>query len=320
MAEEFLNNKGLVNLAPSKDTDFIGFTFGERHSSAFGIVRVSDGSRYNDDLLPTIKDNTIQIPGGDGTYYFGSNYTQKQFNISYAFDNLSESQLRELKNWLGDKKLRDLIFDEAPYKIYKAKVTGSSTFKHLCFIQDGQRIYKGEGNIQFTCYSPFARSRFKYLKDYDETFLNKKEWAASSGMLDEQGNYDKIYASNKIQLYNPGDLETDFLLEIGFQNNEIAEGSFVLYNNSSRKIVTETMVKQNDRDVAIRFNSKNNLIEGIDEDGRITGSLYNQFIKEGDFFKIPLGEDIMTITGYPLTTQDLKPIDNIKIRYDYLYF
>jgi hypothetical protein len=34
--------------------DFIGFTFGGIHSSKLGLVRVSDGSRYNEDLLPPL--------------------------------------------------------------------------------------------------------------------------------------------------------------------------------------------------------------------------------------------------------------------------
>jgi hypothetical protein len=34
--------------------DFIGFTLGNVHSSELGLVRVSDGSRYNEDLLPPL--------------------------------------------------------------------------------------------------------------------------------------------------------------------------------------------------------------------------------------------------------------------------
>ena len=34
--------------------DYIGFTFGDVHSSELGLVRVSDGSRYNEDLLPPL--------------------------------------------------------------------------------------------------------------------------------------------------------------------------------------------------------------------------------------------------------------------------
>jgi hypothetical protein len=34
--------------------DFIGFTLGDIHSSELGLMRVSDGSRYNEDLLPPL--------------------------------------------------------------------------------------------------------------------------------------------------------------------------------------------------------------------------------------------------------------------------
>ena len=74
-----------------KKADYIGFTFNGVHSSELGIVRTSDGSRFNENLLPTIQDKTVQVPGGDGMYHFGSFYTQKQFPISYAFDALSKT-------------------------------------------------------------------------------------------------------------------------------------------------------------------------------------------------------------------------------------
>ena len=71
--------------------DFLGFTYNNKHSSDFGIVRTSNGSRFDENLLPTTQDKTVQIPGGDGTYFFGSYYTQRQFSVPFAFDNMSES-------------------------------------------------------------------------------------------------------------------------------------------------------------------------------------------------------------------------------------
>ena len=112
---------------------FVGFTYNGKHSSELGIVRVSDGSRFNENLLPTIKDKTVQVPGGDGTYYFGSEYTQRQFTINFAFDSLTEERIRELKTWLGDKKIHKLSFDEAEHKEYLAKVTGTATINFCIF-------------------------------------------------------------------------------------------------------------------------------------------------------------------------------------------
>ena len=176
--------------------DFLGFTFNGVHSSELGIFRVSDGSRYTENLLPTIQDKTVQIPGADGMYYYDSAYTQRQFNLSIAFDGMTEEQFINLKKLLGDKKIHNLIFDEAPYKVYKVKTTGAPNLKFVCFDEplnnslytstsEGysnkeelygagskrvtRRIYKGEGQINFVAYSPFARSRFKYIDDYIRT-------------------------------------------------------------------------------------------------------------------------------------------------------
>ena len=141
--------------------DFISFSFNKVHSSDLGIIRTSDGSRFNENLLPTIQDKTIQVPGGDGTYFFGSYYTQRPFNISIAFDNLTEDQVRRLSTHFGDKQIHELIFDEKPYKVYMAKINGTPQIKTICFEEDGKRIYKGEGSLNFICYYPFAKSRFK---------------------------------------------------------------------------------------------------------------------------------------------------------------
>ena len=153
-----------MSARPEFKGDYLGFTYGEKadgtpmHSSDLGIVRTSDGSRFNENLLPTIQDKTVQVPGGDGTYYFGTYYTQRQFTINYAFDNLTEEDLRTLKQHFGKKEIRSLIFDERPDRAYSAKVTGTASIKYIPFDEKDGVVYKGEGSIQFTCYHPFARA------------------------------------------------------------------------------------------------------------------------------------------------------------------
>ena len=190
--------------------DFIGFTFNNIHSSDMGIIRTSDGSRFNENLLPTFADKTVKIPGGYGTYYFGSNYTQRQIPISVATDELTETQFRQLKQWLGDKQIHPLVFDEAPYKTYMVKTSSIPTLKFICFDNITKnnsemivnRLYKGEGSLQFIAYFPFARCTKKYLSEYTDS--NKEEWADASGLLSTQGSYDGT--GTTINLYNPGDL------------------------------------------------------------------------------------------------------------------
>lgn len=290
--------------------DFIGFTFNGVHSSDMGIIRTSDGSRFNENLLPASTDKTVQIPGGDGTYYFGSNYTQRQIPISIATDELTETQFRQLKQWLGDKQIHPLVFDEAPYKTYMVKTSSIPTLKFICFDNitknNGEmtvnRVYKGEGSLQFIAYFPFARCTKKYLSEYTDS--NKEEWASASGLLTTQGGYDGTGA--EINLYNPGDVETDF---------------FAYYARTSLKRLTKIYINSNilnfdfsnnDNviDTYIRINSKANLIEGCDENFKPTGTLYNKFITSGDFFKIPTGENQLLSVG----------ANCVKIEYDYLYY
>lgn len=290
--------------------DFIGFTFNGVHSSDMGIIRTSDGSRFNENLLPASTDKTVQIPGGDGTYYFGSNYTQRQIPISIATDELTETQFRQLKQWLGDKQIHPLVFDEAPYKTYMVKTSSIPTLKFICFDNitknNGEivvnRVYKGEGSVQFIAYFPFARCTKKYLSEYTDS--NKEEWASASGLLTTQGDYDGTGA--EINLYNPGDVETDF---------------FAYYARTSLKRLTKIYINSNilnfdfsnnDNviDTYIRINSKANLIEGCDENFKPTGTLYNKFITSGDFFKIPTGENQLLSVG----------ANCVKIEYDYLYY
>lgn len=301
------------------DIDFIGFTFNGKHSSELGIVRTSDGSRFNENLLPVISDKTVQVPGADGMYYFGSNYTHKVFDIPFAFDNLTEQKFGELKRWLGDKKIHDLVFDERPYKIYSAKITGSATIKHIPFSEgETNRVYKGEGSIQFTAFKPFARSAFKYLDQANDIQLkHKNEWKDASRMLETQGVFDKLNG-NKVPLYNPGVKEADFILALKFLTDTIPAGYISIDGSDSiLKMNFKQIVKQDANDVEIRFNSKLNLIEGYDENGLKTGTVYNRFITSGDFFKIPVSFE----TEKPLVLVLDKVYSNFSfIDYDYLYF
>ena len=155
--------------------DFLAFSFNGKHSwDDFHIYRVINGDRYEENLSPALTDKTAEVPGGDGMYYFGTTHKQKEFNISFAFDHLTETELKELKEWLNGKEIGDLWFSEAPYKIWSAKPTGNSSIKYIPFDDlDKQgnaiRIYKGEGSVQFTAYWPYAHTP-DYVGEGDEFF------------------------------------------------------------------------------------------------------------------------------------------------------
>ena len=293
--------------------DFIGFSFNEHRSESLGIVRVSDGSRYNEDLVPTTQDKTVQVPGGDGFYYFGSDYTQKPFTIPIAFDGLTEKQFRELQQVFGTKELGKLVFDERPYKYYMVK-SGKPQLKYICFGKEGERIYKGEGTLTFTAYYPFAKSVFKFLNEYGNK--NKNEWKEASGMKAEKGTYDIVSNNGSISVYNAGDLETDFILKfrLPVDNTPIGDIKITLSKENVGKV--EAFLDLNGfskkgADTGFQINTKTNLIEGFNAEG-LTGTLYNENITQGDFFKIPPREE-----GYQISVTGATPTE---IVYDYIYY
>lgn len=228
----------------SRKGDFLGFTIGSTHSSELGIVRISDSNRYTEDLIPEHSEKTATSSGLDMTYYFDSNYTQKKFTIKFAFDSLTEIQLRKLRQIFSKKEPQDLIFDETPYKVYSVKIDGQPQLSYLCFDEDYKRVYKGDGSVNFIAYYPFARSRFKYIEDYNIQNIpewggikdNKSDWIESSGIISKNTAY-VVYIDNKnrpvenvidanhdtdqnitkrqfIPIKNSGDLETNIKIKI----------------------------------------------------------------------------------------------------------
>ena len=294
------------------ESDFIGFTYNGKHSSDLGIVRVSEGSRFNENLLPTMQDKTVQVPGGDGTYYFGSYFTQRQIPVSFAFDSLTEEQIAALKAHFGDKKIHDLVFDERPYKTWRAKVTGTATLKYLAFSEgETNRLYKGEGTIQFTCYQPYAICEKKWLNDYAD-WVNIGEWKEASRMKETSAGYDVVSGANSINLYNAGDIDTHFQLRIDFVETKIPASKMYISSDAGSQLAWSEITALGE-DTYVKFNSKLNLIEGYNKENRKTGNVYNKYITEGAFFKIPLGESELsfdTVNGEPAI---------VSIEYSYYY-
>ena len=114
-------------------TDFTGFTFKGIHSSELNIVRVSMGSRYSDSLLPTHNDKTAQVPGANGTYYFRTDYTQRNFPLNIAFDSVTEQNIRKMRQLFGVNEMGILTFDESPYKEYTVKASDTINLQYICF-------------------------------------------------------------------------------------------------------------------------------------------------------------------------------------------
>lgn len=159
--------------------DYSGFRFGNVHSKDLGLVVVSSSDRYDKNLLPNPNDYASDITGSDGQYYFGSTFTNREFSLEIAFDSVDEKTWRRISQLFSTDKLQDLVFDELPYKTYRAKLSSKPEFKVIGFYDKDskKRIYKGEGTLNFICYFPYAYGFNKYVvraADYYKTTYPEK--------------------------------------------------------------------------------------------------------------------------------------------------
>lgn len=231
---------------------FIGFTFGNRHSSKLGILRTSNSDRYEDHFI-TSTDVTTEVPGQDGLLHWRSNYSKREIPISFAFYGLTEEQLTQLKRVFNDKKIHDLILDEEPYKVWSAKLTGVATVRHLCLEHEGQRFYCGEGTFTFTSYTPFARSRYKYIEDYTEE--NVPEWNEDNKLLRDEFEEGIIY---------PAILSYDFPEDADTATIVGTEIDFYTWLDDVN-LLSSTDLELSDINSCIRFFKGNTVYYNLDE-------------------------------------------------------
>lgn len=270
--------------------DFLGFQIGDIHSEQLNITRVSTSDRYMDSLVPNFSDTTATISGRDGTFYWNTYYTQKPFQIDFAFDDLRDEDIRRLRQELGFKGVKQLIFDEEPYKKYMVKCSAPPTLKYIAFDHGEVRVYKGEGTVNLVAYYPYALST-------EETVINVK---ASSRRLQNLGDLDAPF---KI-LFEITTSLTDINLRLTTNESIVAD------RKTLGRLKLTGITQKKDTDKYICIDSRTNLIEGLDSDYNKTSTLYNSCITIGDFFLLPPGETII----------DSNSVKWHKIQYHALYY
>ena len=293
--------RSIEKLRPVRYDDLTGFKFGDYHSSQFGLIRVSNGSRYNEYLLPTLKNTTTDVPGMEGTLYFGTQKTTRSFQVDMAFDSLTEEDIRDIREWLTGA--HSLIFDERPYIQYMCILNSAPQLKYLTFEENGERIYKGELSVNFVSYLPYGYSidGKKFIDDFlDENF---EEWSNASHLAyknfykDETLHaYDK-FEGNNVYVYNGGDVEADYVLTCYFSEGATTKISMndVSYEFSLRA------KSANSTHLELSVNSKLQYARCRDvniADGVITGiSDYEIMLPSTEMFKIPVGQSLITCTN-----------------------
>lgn len=271
------------------DNDYVGFKFdgvhftifphqSENQNSVIKLTRVSEGDRYSNNLLPQAQDATVDVPGGDGTYYFGTNFKYKQFDINFAFDELSEQNIRRLRQIFSKRNsLAPLIFDEEPYKYWMVKCQGMPQLRTICFVKDeelddinlihatdlanattsntwptytqvGERVYKGEGTVSFIAYYPYARcgsnGTGKWQSDYSVTWASDKIYAPTMSQwvgaagLAASRSNYDVISNNTVLTYNPGDLDADFKVVTSLPSSSASSNLFAIQTGGFDNIIS----------------------------------------------------------------------------------
>ena len=246
--------------------DFLGFQLGDIHSSELNITRVSNGDRYTENLTPNFTDTTAPVPGGDGTYYWDTFYSQTPFTIDFAFDDLRDEDIRRLKQIFSFKGVKELIFDETAYKKYYVKCSAPPTLKYISFPFEEIKIYKGEGSVNLVAYYPYA--------------LSTREFSYESKTSQE--------------LNNLGDMDTPFKIYYTLAGKSAINLTLTKDEKIINKLNINGISKLNTKDTYICIDMRTHLIEGIDSQFNKTGTLYNRFIIAGDFFLLPINKTILS--------------------------
>ena len=201
--------------------DFTGFRFGNVHTKDLHLVVVTSSDRYEKNLLPSPKDYTVEVPGGDGNYYFGQTFDSREFTCDVAFDSVDEQTWRQISQLFSTDKLQDLVFDELPYKTYRAKLKSKPEFKFICFTNrdTGDRVYKGEGTLNFVCYYPYAFGFNKYIVRAADYYLK----TPPETIIKTHSRAEHEYAKNLIE---PLDKHTKDFYNVVNNSNEPWKGGY----------------------------------------------------------------------------------------------
>lgn len=146
---------------------YLTFIFDGIDSSQVGVASVSDGSTYDTPILPSFTDNTLEVDGYNGRYYFNTRITQKDFTYNCFVDNLSAYEFGQLKTWLRPEKIGKLIRPEEPYVYYWVKVSSIDNLANipLTHPDTGGVSYTGNFSVTFTTIGQTCGNGMFYYHD-----------------------------------------------------------------------------------------------------------------------------------------------------------
>lgn len=162
--------------------DFIRFTFDGKSSDEFGLYVVSGGEMYNESITPEFENRTARIPGRLTSLYWGTDLTDKTFDIRLATDSMTDLQLNSFKKHFQPGKVGALSFEESAFQSRQVLLASQPIFNFIPFkeetAQGRQNIYKGDLILSFVSLSPYAESELSLANSE----IMGKSWFIRSGI------------------------------------------------------------------------------------------------------------------------------------------
>lgn len=271
---------------------YLTFIFDGIDSSQVGVASISDGSTYNTPILPSFIDNTLEVDGYNGRYYFNTRITQKDFTYNCFVDNLSAYEFGQLKTWLRPEKIGKLIRPEEPYVYYWVKVSSIDNLANipLTHPDTGGVSYTGNFSVTFTTIGQTCGNGMFYYYDdlkyyeYRDIIKDSMEFYDTGLLYREQMlpmNVTRTSGTWEPQIYNPGTYNSKIRLVIT-PSADINGGAITLTNETIGDVgvINLNDLKAND-ELIVDWGNNSYIVKRnvVDESGQITDTLEIDYSK-----------------------------------------
>lgn len=226
------------------EKEFIDFEFDGKHISEFGMVAVFDGDRHSFNASPEFEDETSEVNGVSGQYYWGTRMKTVTKSFSLATDGITEAQVNAFKLHFKPGKYGKFIEDKLACRYGWARVSATLTFSVVPFIVKKEitingvkhiievNEYKGTAKLTFVFDDPFfyatnAKIAANNITDATlrEAILNNipienYSWSTDKGALfvgdGLLGGESAVLNKQTIKFYNPSTAPTKAKLSLTF--------------------------------------------------------------------------------------------------------
>ena len=227
---------------------FISFSFGGQYIQDFGIIRVTEGQRMQNNLYSDFEDLTQEYNVLNGQFYWGTHLKPLVFQYLLSTDGMTQTQLDKFKAWFAPGKIRQLVRAQHPNRGILARVQAPPVMNMLAF-QGRQKkviagtvynipttLYKGDIKISFICDDPLWYALQNLLgKRYkvalvDGEIVQRGQSSSGTGQdLEEDEFYQ--YRWNDANDNNSSIMNNNDALKIILQDNILTANMIGIYSN-----------------------------------------------------------------------------------------